>query len=95
MNLYHELAKLMLNRRSDDIPDSDLIISGAHKELPEYHWCKKCVWATNLGDRYMCPFVEGSCVRFPDTIDAPDFNKLTGIIRYHHDYEKTRGNANA
>ena len=38
MNLYHELAKLMHNRRSDDITDDELIISGKFKDLPEYHW---------------------------------------------------------
>ena len=35
-------------------------------------WCKGCVWATDVGGKTFCPFVEGSCVKIAGSIDKPD-----------------------
>lgn len=71
----------------EEIPaDKDLIIKGAIKDLPADHWCEGCAWATRLSDRYMCPFVYGSCVRLPKTIDNPDPELLHARIRYDRIY---------
>ena len=57
-------------------PDSELIVSDAASSIPEDHWCRGCPWAVNMIDRFVCPFVEGSCARVPETIIEPDMEKL-------------------
>lgn len=51
-----------------------------YKALPYYHWCDGCAYGTRLYDRYMCPFVEGSCVRIAGSLDMPDAEKLHNRI---------------
>lgn len=58
-------------RSRETIPDSELIVNG-HKEIPADHWCRGCEWATNLMDRFMCPFIDGSCAKIPMSIKHPD-----------------------
>lgn len=70
-----------------EIPaDKDLIVKGAVEELPADHWCEGCAWATRLTDRYMCPFVYGSCVRLPHSIENPNQDILHSRIRYDRIY---------
>ena len=38
----------------------------------DQRWCDGCEWGVFLGDRTYCPFVVGSCARFPGTIEEPD-----------------------
>ena len=35
------------------------------------HFCMNCSYGKFLGDRFYCPFVEGSCARMPWTITKP------------------------
>ena len=84
------VARYVALHRISSIPDSELIVSRKQKDIPDYHWCKGCQWATNLGDRYMCPFVEGSCVRIPWSIDNPNPELLHKRIRYEHEHEKNK-----
>ena len=86
--MMSEVARYVQLNRISCIPDSELIISGKQKDVPEYHWCKGCQWGTFLGDRYMCPFVEGSCVRIPWSIENPKPDMLHKRIKYEHEYEK-------
>lgn len=37
----------------------------------EEHFCMNCSYGKFLGDRFYCPFVEGSCVRLPGSILKP------------------------
>jgi hypothetical protein len=54
-------------------------------------FCLNCAYGKFLGDRIYCPFVEGSCARFPETITkpAPKFlekvMELTGYQRIYTD----------
>ena len=38
----------------------------------DQRWCAGCEWGVFLGDRTYCPFVIGSCARFPGTVEEPD-----------------------
>lgn len=83
-----KVAHYVQLKRISSIPDSELIVFRKQKDIPDYHWCKGCQWGTNLGDRYMCPFVEGSCVRIPWSIEQPNPEMLHKRIQYEHEYEK-------
>lgn len=85
-----KVAEYVQLKRISSIPDSELIVSGQVKPLPEYHWCKGCQWGTNLGDRYMCPFVHGSCARIPWSIEAPNHEMLHNRIKYEHYHEEAK-----
>lgn len=82
--MIDQVAKYIHLKRISSIPDSELIISGKMQGLPDKHWCKGCQWATNLDDRYMCPFVEGSCARIPWSIFEPAPDVLHKRIQYEH-----------
>lgn len=73
-------------RKATYIPDEKLIIKGGTKPLPPDHWCDGCGFATRLPDRFMCPFVEGSCARLPGTLDAPNPDVLHARIKYDRIY---------
>ena len=68
------------------IPDEQLITNGKIKPLPPDHWCDGCGFATRLADRIMCPFIEGSCVRLPGSIENPNADILHSRIRYDRIY---------
>ena len=85
-----KIAQYIQLQRISSIPDSELIVSGKAQSLPDYHWCKGCQWGTNLGDRYMCPFVMGSCARIPWSMETPNPEMLIKRIRYDHAYEKAK-----
>lgn len=40
--------------------------------MDKNHLCWGCPWAKVLQDRFVCPFVSGSCVKIPKTIANPD-----------------------
>ncbi|MBQ8507203.1 MAG: hypothetical protein IJ466_07240 [Clostridia bacterium] len=61
---------------TDPPPDSELIRGGRMQEIPADHWCRECAWATNLMDRFLCPFIEGSCVRIAGTMEKPEPMRL-------------------
>lgn len=64
--------------RHDPPPrDNELIRNGQRLELPQNHWCRGCEWATCLMNRFLCPFVEGSCARIPETILNPSVHRMT------------------
>lgn len=67
-------------------PDDQLLVGGTIKPLPPDHWCDGCGFATRLTDRIMCPFVEGSCVRLPGTVEEPNRELLGRRIRYDRAY---------
>ena len=69
-----------------EVPDDQLITGGKIKPLPPDHWCDGCGFATRLPDRMMCPFVEGSCVRIPGSIENPNPDILHSRIRYDRIY---------
>lgn len=62
-------------------PEAALIRELNARELPEEHWCRGCCWATVQPPVFICPFIEGSCARLPDTLEHPDKEKLRGRIR--------------
>lgn len=66
--------------------DKELIVKGAIKELPQDHWCEGCGFATRLSDRFMCPFVAGSCVRVPGSLENPSPEILHSRITYDRIY---------
>lgn len=41
-------------------------------QMSKNHWCWGCYWAKILQDRFVCPFVNGSCAKIPRTITNPD-----------------------
>ena len=43
------------------------------------HWCMNCPYSTFLGDRFSCPFVQGSCIRLPDTMTKPNPKLIYGF----------------
>lgn len=58
---------------SPSLPSDDkLLNTGDDNSLPEKHWCRGCVWGINMLDRFVCPFVEGSCARIPETMTNPN-----------------------
>lgn len=50
-------------------------------ELPEKHFCRGCCWAKVEPPVFMCPFVEGSCARIPETMENPDPEELHKRMR--------------
>lgn len=67
-------------------PDDKLLVNGAIKPLPPDHWCDGCGFDTRLPDRMVCPFVEGSCVRIPGSLENPSPEILHSRIRYDRIY---------
>lgn len=53
------------------------------------HWCMGCPYATFLGDRFSCPFVVGSCIRLPHTMERPDPTLIYGFD-FRLEYAKRR-----
>ena len=51
------------------------------------HFCLYCPYAKFIGDRFFCPFVEGTCYKIPSTLVNPNpeivdnFMKDKGYIR--------------
>lgn len=56
----------------------------------EDHYCWGCVWGTPLQDRVVCPFVEGSCARYPQTIDEPDPDNFDGMIETYRKKQRAK-----
>lgn len=80
---------MKIQMRYDAPPrDSELIQNGRQKELPGDHWCRGCDWATCLMDRFLCPFIEGSCARFPETILEPHPDMLAAEMHKRKPKEK-------
>ena len=78
--------QVQLVERLTAVPDSELIIGGNTKPLPIDHWCEGCPWGSRMHDRYMCPFVEGSCVRLPGSMEHPAPEILHSRITYDRLY---------
>lgn len=51
------------------------------RELPKKHFCRGCVWATVNPPVFICPFVEGSCAKIPETLENPDPERLHKWVR--------------
>lgn len=68
------------------IPDAELLKGGTFKPLPPDHWCEGCGWAKRMEDRFVCPFVQGSCVRVPGTLEKPDIDLLHKRVQYDRIY---------
>lgn len=83
---YHKLTFSEVADRCREIPDSKLIVKSKAEELPIDHWCEGCGFATRLHDRYMCPFIAGSCVRLPGSLEKPSPELLRSRIRYDRIY---------
>lgn len=43
--------------------DFEVIPLPDKREVPSNHKCWKCEWSTFLGDRFFCPFAEGTCAK--------------------------------
>lgn len=67
-----------------EVPDSELICKNKRRDLPKGHWRMGCEYTTNLIDRFMCPFVEGSCIKIPRTMENPDPEYLEKRISKHN-----------
>lgn len=39
-------------------------------------FCLNCSFAKFIGDRFFCPFIEGSCIRVPGTVKRPNQDKI-------------------
>lgn len=78
----NKLARYVQVRRVNQIPDDKLIISGKQFDLPPDHFYRGCCWATELPDRIVCPFVYGSCVRVPGSMEKPNIERLHRRVEY-------------
>ena len=47
-------------------------------------FCLNCSFAKFIGDRFFCPFIEGSCVRVPGTVKRTE----SGQDRRSHERER-------
>lgn len=70
-------------------PEEPLLRNG-YKEIPKDHWCRGCEWAKNLLDRFMCPFIEGSCVKIPMSIQHPDPQFFQEELEYDRLYKAAK-----
>lgn len=48
------------------------------KEINSKHKCWNCEWGTFLGDRFFCPFVEGTCAKDETTFKVENKRKMEG-----------------
>lgn len=46
------------------------------KQVPADHFCRGCGWARFEDGAVFCPFIEGSCARFPETLVEPDLERV-------------------
>lgn len=52
-------------------------------------FCLNCSYGKFIGDRFFCPFVEGSYIKIPKTIERPDKDLIealmsaNGYVRIH------------
>ena len=51
-------------------------------DIPEDHYCWGCPYGKAMQDRFICPFVEGSCARYPQTLMEPDVKLVSTAV--HH-----------
>ena len=85
-NCWHKGVQLM--EKLSAVPDDQLLTCNI-KPLPMDHWCDGCGFATRMPDRIMCPFIEGSCIRIPGSIEKPCPEILHSRIRYDRIYTDT------
>ena len=62
-------------------PELALRLQLRNRELPEKHWCRGCFWAKIEPPVFVCPFIEGSCAKLPETINRPDPELLRQKMR--------------
>ena len=62
-------------------PALELRIKLAYRELPEKHWCRRCPWARAETTVFICPFIEGSCAKLPETINQSNPKLLREKMR--------------
>ena len=43
-------------------------------------FCLNCPYGKFIGDRFFCPFVEGSCIKIPKTIEHPDKDLIEALM---------------
>ena len=44
-------------------------------------FCLNCPYGKFIVDRFFCPFVEGSCIKIPRTIEHPDKDLIEALMK--------------